>query len=43
MNVGSGVAGSHTTEPDAAGPYLAGGAARIAPTGAPVLERVVWG
>jgi hypothetical protein len=43
LNVGSWVAGSHTSEAGAAGPYRAGGAARIAPTGAPVLERVVWG
>jgi hypothetical protein len=43
LNVGSWVAGSHTTETGTASPYRAGGAARIAPTGAPVLERVVWG
>jgi len=42
MNVGSWVAGGGTSEAGVAAPYRAGGTARIAPTGPPVLERVVW-
>jgi predicted phosphodiesterase len=43
VNVGSWVVGGATREADAAGPYRAGGAARLGPTGPPVLEQVVWG
>lgn len=43
LNVGSWVTGAPTREADADSPYRAGGAARIGRSGAPVLERVVWG
>jgi hypothetical protein len=42
-NIGSWVVGAPTREAVADNPYRAGGAVRLAESGPPVLERVVWG